>query len=70
MRKFTKEFVTSLITIILAIIAIALFISSGSTLLFYVAVAIALAFGFYNAWMISLLEGEPETPIRKGSRGR
>ncbi len=63
MKKFAKEFMTSLITVILAILAIGLFISYGATLLFYVAIGIAIIFGFYNAWLISLSEsgGAPAT---------
>lgn len=65
LRKLTREFATSLATVILAIFAIALFISSGGTALFYAAVAVALAFGFYNAWLISTSEDSGK--IRKRS---
>lgn len=54
MKKLTKEFITSLITVILAILAIGLFISSGGSLLFYVAITLTIIIGFYNAWLISL----------------
>ncbi len=71
MKKLAKEFVTSLITIILAILAIAIFISSGGSLLFYVAVAIAIIFGFYNAWLISNTGSETAKPaVRKRLKGR
>jgi len=53
LKKLEKEFVTSLLTVLLAILSIALFISSGGSLWFYIAVVIAIAFGFYNAWLIS-----------------
>jgi preprotein translocase subunit SecF len=56
LKKVAKEFITSIITVILAIFAIAIFISSGAGLLFYAAVAIAMIFGFYNAWLISVLD--------------
>ena len=67
MKNFTKEFITSAITVILAIIAIGLFISSGGTLIFDIVVAIAVIVGFYNAWLISVLE---EGPSAKGLKGR
>lgn len=70
MRKFTKEFITSFISVILAILAIGLFISSGGTILFYVAVAIALAFGFYNVWLISLTDSETVRPVSRKGAGR
>ncbi len=60
MRKLAKEFVSSLVTVILAILAIGLFISSGATLMFYAAVVIAIIVGFYNAWMISKIETDNE----------
>jgi hypothetical protein len=53
LEKPKREFLTSLITIILAIFAIAVFISSGATILFYVLISIAVAFGFFNVWLIS-----------------
>ncbi|MGI0100349.1 MAG: hypothetical protein ACREBH_01325 [Candidatus Micrarchaeaceae archaeon] len=56
MRRITKEIVTSSITIILAILAIALFISSGGTLIFYAVLSIAIILGIYNAWLISVAE--------------
>jgi len=67
MKNFTKEFITSVITVILAILAIGLFISSGATLIFDVVVAAAVIVGFYNAWLISVLE---ESPSGKGLKGR
>lgn len=75
MKKLTKEFITSLITVILAILAITLFISSGAKALFYIAVAVTIVFGFYNAWLISLTEADsgvvgtaPKRSARKGRR--
>ncbi|HIH50508.1 MAG: hypothetical protein ABSE71_04775 [Candidatus Micrarchaeaceae archaeon] len=53
MKKLAREFITSLITVILAILAIALYIHSGGTLVFYTVVVIAILVGFYNAWLIS-----------------
>ncbi|MDE1871254.1 MAG: hypothetical protein KGI06_03375 [Candidatus Micrarchaeota archaeon] len=73
MERLTKEFATSLITVILAILAIAIFISSGGGMLFYVAVAIAILFGFYNAWLISTAKpgkAAPETRPKRKRRGK
>jgi 4-hydroxybenzoate polyprenyltransferase len=58
--KYTKEFFTSLATVILAILAIALFISSGAGSAFYIVIAIAIIFGFYNAWLISVTGKQKE----------
>jgi hypothetical protein len=70
LRKFTKEFGTSLITAIAAILAIVIFISSGGDLLFYGVVAFAIAFGFYNAWLISVSERPKKSPTPKRSKSR
>ena len=61
MEKLEKEFITSLITVIVAISAIGLFISSGGSILFYITVAIAIIVGFYNAWLISQKPAEKTT---------
>lgn len=72
LEKITKEFVTSLITIILAIFAIAIFISSGGTILFYVSISIAIVFGFLNVWLVSKTVSNGAAKIapknRKGKR--
>lgn len=68
LKKLTKEFATSLLTVILAILAIALYISSGGTILFYFAVALAIVVGFYNAWLISGPGTANVLGKRKGSR--
>lgn len=70
MKNLNKEFVTSLITVILAILAIAVFIYSGASLLFYCTMAIALVVGFFNAWQISLIEGKTEKPKRKATKSK
>jgi preprotein translocase subunit SecF len=53
LKKLAREFITSFITVVIAILAIALYIHSGGTPVFYVAVVIAIIVGFYNAWLIS-----------------
>lgn len=64
MRKLTKEFIISLLTVLLGILAIGLFIHSGASIWFYAAIIIAIIVGFYNAWLIS----RPETADdRKGA---
>ena len=69
MKKIAKEVITSLITVILAILAIAIYISSGGKPLFYIALFIALAFGFYNLWLISVTENRKGSAIsRKTAR--
>lgn len=47
------ELLTSSATVVLAIVAILIFIYSGATALFYVFVLLALVIGFFNAWLIS-----------------
>ncbi|MGD0729277.1 MAG: hypothetical protein ABR981_04335 [Candidatus Micrarchaeaceae archaeon] len=56
MKKLAKELITSFVTVILGILAVALFIYSGSSLVFYVVVVMTMIIGFYNAWLISLTE--------------
>ena len=53
MKKLSREFYTSLFTVILAILAIAVFIYSGGSILFYAVVAMAILVGLYNILMIS-----------------
>jgi preprotein translocase subunit SecF len=68
LKSINREFITSLLTVILAILAIALFIYSGATPLFYCTMAIALVVGFYNAWQISNIETSDENDGRKGKK--
>ncbi len=70
MEKIGREFITSLITVILAILAVAVYIYFGANLLFYSAMAIALVFGFYNAWLISSLEASIESGSGKKATPR
>lgn len=73
MKKLAKEFITSLITVVIAILAIALYIHSGGSLIFYAAVVLAMIVGFYNAWLISRGEVgniEPKSLVQKGARRR
>ena len=53
MDRLETEFFTSLATVVFAILAIALYITSGAGAAFYAAVALAIIIGFLNAWMIS-----------------
>lgn len=69
LEKIAKEFVTSLVTIVIAILAIAIFISSGSTIIFYVTVFIAIVIGLYNVWLISTV-GSRNERARPAGRGR
>jgi preprotein translocase subunit SecF len=67
LKKLAREFITSFITVVIAILAIALYIHSGGTLVFYAAVVIAIIVGFYNAWLISRgeiheIEAKPQAP--------
>ena len=70
MRKPSIEFYTSLITVILAISAIAIFIRSGGHLLFYITVIIAIAFGLYNIWRISRIAYKPVKGADSGKANR
>jgi len=53
MQKIEVELVSSLLTIALAILAVAVFIYHGAGALFYATVLVALAVGFLNAWLIT-----------------
>ena len=71
MKKLTNEFVTSLITIILAILAIGIFIYSGGSILFYAVIAIAIIFGFYNVWLVSKAVSKTAAPpVARRLKGR
>lgn len=59
--QHTLELALSSLTIALAIIAIAIFIYYGVGTMFYVAVLLAIAVGFVNAWLISKT-GEAPAP--------
>ncbi len=47
------ELAFSLLTIVLAILAIAIFIYYGAGVAFYIVVVLAIAIGFVNAWLVS-----------------
>ncbi len=66
MERIAAEVLTSLATVVLAILAVVVFIYYGAGTLFYVIVAVALIVGFYNAWMIS--QSESEAPARRVPR--
>lgn len=51
--QHATEFIFSLLTFVSTIIAIVMFIYYGSSLAFYVAIIVAIAIGFINAWLIS-----------------
>jgi hypothetical protein len=75
LKTLEREFITSLITVILAILSIAIYIIYRSRLIFYVVVGITIAFGLYNVWLISRLEKEPtgsSQPVtrKKTNRGK
>jgi hypothetical protein len=53
MAKVELELVSSLATVVLAILAVVIFIYHGASALFYVVVIVALAIGFLNAWLIT-----------------
>jgi 4-hydroxybenzoate polyprenyltransferase len=70
LKKLAREFITSLITVVVAILAIALYIHSGGTPVFYVIIVIAMLVGFYNAWLISRsevpeAEQKPKVPQKR-----
>jgi hypothetical protein len=50
------ELLTSLITIVVVILAVAVFIKYRAGMLFYSLVVLALAIGLLNAWLIATLE--------------
>lgn len=53
MQKIAMELMSSITTVALAILVIAIFIYYGAGAFFYVIVAIAIFVGFLNAWLIS-----------------
>lgn len=55
-KRIGIELLTSLITIVLVILAIAVFIKYRAGTLFYSLVVLALAMGFLNTWLIATLE--------------
>ncbi|MDE1865078.1 MAG: hypothetical protein KGH94_00345 [Candidatus Micrarchaeota archaeon] len=52
-RYIETEMITSLATIVLVILCIAVFIVYGAHALFYIAVVVTLIVGFANAWLIA-----------------
>ena len=65
MERIARELFSSLATVALAILAVAVFIYYGAGALFYAIVAVALIIGFYNAWLISKSEPESEEKAQK-----
>jgi 4-hydroxybenzoate polyprenyltransferase len=59
--KNNIEVITSILTIVFALLAIAVFIGYGAGVAFYLLFVIALAVGLYNTWIISK---EQQTPKR------
>lgn len=77
MDKFLEtEMITSIATIILVIVCIAVFIKYGGHAAFYILAAVTLIVGFANAWLIAKGEKAERTkhraaaPERKRKRGR
>ena len=61
MEKVQTELLSSLFTVVFSITAISIFIYNGGSIIFYVVAALALAFGLFNAWILSKNgEGSPE----------
>ncbi len=60
LSKIQREMVSSALTIVLAVLAISVFIVFGGSVLFYALMLLAIGVGFYNAWLIS----------KEGERGR
>ena len=53
MERDYIEMASSLITIIVSIIAVAVFIFYGGSVLFYIIVVIAILIAAFNAWLVS-----------------
>ncbi len=68
------EMMTSILTIVFAVLAIAVFIGYGAGVAFYLLFLVALAVGLYNTWIISKerpRKAAPRTsPKRTGARKR
>ncbi len=66
-------FILSVLTVILFIIAIAIFIGYGAKTPFYIVAVLTFAVGFLNAWVISRIKTPKETeeePETRPSRNR
>jgi hypothetical protein len=66
--------ITSILTIVLVILCIAVFIAYGAASLFYAVVVLALIVGFINAWLIAKAGGAGVAPkpkaVVKKAKGR
>jgi ABC-type transport system involved in Fe-S cluster assembly fused permease/ATPase subunit len=66
------EMITSLATIILVILCIAVFIVYGAKLLFYALVVVTLIVGFGNAWLVAkasrIPKGKQASAAPKGGK--
>ena len=60
MKNIAVEYASSLGTIVLAILAVFVFIYYGAHALFYIVVVVALFVGFLNAWLITKATKEAE----------
>lgn len=65
MEKIIIESASSLTTVALAILAVAIFIYYGANALFYATVVVAILVGFLNAWLIS--KAAPEGHVQKAA---
>jgi uncharacterized membrane protein len=79
MEKMAVEFMSSLATVALAILAVVTFIYYGAGLAFYAVVVVAIFVGFINAWLISRATPGEEAQkaavvarrtVRRGARPR
>lgn len=67
-RAIELELITSLVTIILVILSIAIFIKYHAGVLFYLIIAVTLVFGFLNAWLISTIDDRSGRKVSRVER--
>ena len=71
MDYIETEMITSLATIVLVILCIAVFIAYGAHIAFYALAALTLIVGLANAWMITKKGGVAATPAKRAApKGR
>ncbi len=65
MDSIETEMITSLATIVLVILCIAVFIAYGAQLGFYLLAAVTLVIGLTNAWLIARKGKQEQAPVAK-----
>ena len=64
MQRLEKEFMTSIATVAMVILAVAVYIYYGARAVFYIVVVIAAIVGFANAYLISKAAPGAPAPVQ------